>query len=224
VCDWNKDGKKDLIVADGSGTVTLFLNSGTARRPALSAGQPLQAGGKPIHVGSRASALGCDWNKDGRKDLLLADDRGYYICRNQGSDALPVLDAPEPVLFAGKRVTYIRPNLGSFVDWDGDGKLDLIGCNFENNVRFHRNIGAGRPGTEPEFPDAEGNTILQGEAPQMISGADVVDWNNDGALDLLSGQGHGGSGLRFYDRHWLEDKLHGSTTTIKILATESKRR
>ena len=165
VCDWNNDGRKDLVVADGSGTVTLFLNHGTKGRPALSAGEPLSAGGKPIHIGSRASALACDWNKDGRKDLLLADDHGYCICRNKGADAAPILDPPVPILFGGKPVKYIRPNLGSFVDWDGDG-----------------------------------------------------------ALDLLSGQGHDGSGLRFFDRHWIEDPSRGATGVMKILAVETNPR
>src|SRR4030095_1419432 len=102
--------------------------------------------------------------------LLLADDKGYYFSRNTGTDDAPVLAAPVPILFGGKRASYIRPNLGSFVDWDGDGKRDLIGCNFENSIRFHRNIGSGGRGKEPQFSDAEGITLLEGESPQMISG------------------------------------------------------
>ncbi|MBI4585706.1 MAG: VCBS repeat-containing protein [Planctomycetes bacterium] len=225
-CDWNDDGRRDLLVAEGSGTVTLFLNGGTGSKPGLEpdleAGRKLLAGGKPVQVGARASALGCDWDGDGRVDLVLADDRGYSFLRNIGSGAEPVLAAPEPIRFGGKPVNYVRPNLGSFADWDGDGKRDLIGCHFENSIRFYRNIGSGAPGAEPEFADPEGLTILQASSPQMISGADAVDWNGDGDLDLLTGQGHGGSGLRFFERDWIEDELHGAHPAVTVQTVEKK--
>lgn len=222
LCDWNNDGLRDVMVADGSGTVTLFLNQGSKKRPALRKGQKVAAGGKPIEIGARASVLVCDWNNDGRKDLIVADDRGYYFCRNTGDDRNPALAAPEPILFGGKTVRYVRPNLGSFVDWDGDGKRDLIACHFENSIRFYRNLGTGSPGAEPQFSDPEGAVILRGESPQMISGADAVDWNGDGDLDLLTGQGHGGSGLRFYERDWIEDELRNTHPAVRVQKFESK--
>jgi hypothetical protein len=123
------------------------------------------------------------------------------------------------VRFNGKPVKYVRPNLGSFVDWDGDGKRDLIACEFENNIRFYRNIGSNAPGAEPQFADPEGLVLIRGESPQMISGADAVDWNGDGKLDILTGQGHGGSGLRFYARDWIEDELNNTHPTVTISPT-----
>jgi hypothetical protein len=232
VSDWNNDGRLDMVVADGGGTVTLFLNQGTRRKPVLAAGQPLLAGGKPIQlpgfrthalvVTARASVLVCDWNNDGRKDLVLADDKGYYFSQNIGTDHAPELLWPKPILFGGKKATYSRPNLGSFVDWDGDGKKDLIGCNFENSIRFYRNLGSGAPGTEPQFADPEGEVLLQGESPQMISGADAVDWDGDGTLDILTGQGHGASGLRFCARAWLDDERRHSHPVVTIQGVEIK--
>jgi hypothetical protein len=222
VCDWNDDGKKDLVVADGSGTVTLFINRGSKSKPALGDGERLSAGDRPIQVGGRSSVLVCDWNKNGHKDLLLADDKGYYFCKNSGISASPSLAAPVSILFGGKKVSYVRPNLGSFVDWDGDGKKDLIGCHFENSIRFYRNIGSGAVGAEPEFADPEGLTILQGESPQMISGADAVDWNGDGDIDILTGQGHGGSNLRFFGRDWIEDERNNTHPVVSVGAFAKK--
>ena len=222
VCDWNNDGRKDLVVADGSGTVTLFLNRGSKSKAALMAGERLGADGKPSQLGGRASVLVCDWNNDGRKDLVLADDKGYYFGRNTGTDAAPLLAEPKPVLFGGKRASYVRPNLGSFVDWDADGKGDFIGCHFENSIRFYRNVGSSAANTEPEFADAEGVIIVQGESPQMISGADAVDWNGDGDIDILTGQGHGGSSLRFYERDWIEDELNGTHPIIALIRAEQR--
>src|SRR6185503_2039394 len=51
-CDWNNDGKTDLVVADGSGTLTLFLNEGTRSQPRLAAGEKIHAEGKPIQGSS----------------------------------------------------------------------------------------------------------------------------------------------------------------------------
>ncbi len=55
----------------------------------------------------------------------------------------------------------------------------------------------------------------------MISGADAIDWNGDGDIDLLTGQGHGGSGLRFYERDYLEDELAGSHPLVRVIAVET---
>jgi hypothetical protein len=109
------------------------------------------------------------------------------------------------------------------VDWDGDGRQDLIGCHFENSIRFYRNIGSGARGAEPEFADPEGVVLVRGESPQMISGAHVVDWNGDGDLDLLTGQGHGGSGLRFYERDWIEDELNDTHPKVQVVKVEARR-
>jgi hypothetical protein len=183
----------------------------------------LSADGKPVQLGGRASVLVCDWNNDGRKDLLLADDKGFCFSANAGSDAAPSPTAPTPILFARQRISYIRPNLGSFVDWNNDGRHDFIAGHFENSIRFYRNIAVGASDMIPEFADAEGLTIIQGEAPQMISGADAVDWNGDGDLDILTGQGHGGSGLRYYERDWIEDELNNTHPIVTVIGSETNR-
>ena len=50
----------------------------------------------------------------------------------------------------------------------------------------------------------------------MISGAHAIDWNGDGDIDILTGQGHGGSGLRFYERDYINDFTGNTfpTTTV----------
>jgi hypothetical protein len=219
LCDWNRDGSADLLVADGQGTLTLFRSSQSALLP----GERVLAGGRPIQGASRASVLVCDWNQDGLSDVVFADEKGFYWHRNVGTDASPVLADGVPVLFGGRPVRYVRPNLGSFVDWDGDGRRDLIGCHFENSVRWYRNLGGGAPGEEPRFDDPEGVTILQASSPQMISGADIVDWNGDGDLDLLTGQGHGGSGLRYYERDWIDDELRGTHPRGRVGPLETRK-
>ena len=220
VCDWDGDRRHDLVVADGHGSLTLFLNRGSESQPDFIAGQKVCANDKPLQIGGRASAIVCDWNNDGRDDVVLADDKGYYFSARVGERNAPAAASPRPILFGGKAVRYVRPNLGSFVDWDGDGKRDLIGCHFENSIRFYRNVGSGAAGAEPEFENPEGVMIVEGESPQMISGAHAIDWNGDGDIDLLTGQGHGGSGLRFYERDWIENERGDSHPAAQVVAAE----
>jgi hypothetical protein len=240
VCDWNADGRKDMLVADGRGWLWLHLNEGTDAAPVLAAGTRIRANGKPIDGTGRGSALVCDWDGDGDKDLIFgmagegetsehfdwphqsadpSKDAGFLFYRNIGSDASPALARPEWIAAGpgGRIITYLRPNLGDFVDFDGDGKRDFIGCEFENVVRLYRNVGDGGPNGEPRFASSEsGIAIVRPWTTQMISGADAIDFNRDGDIDILAGQGHGGSGLRFFERDFIDDftneTVHGKST------------
>ncbi len=50
-CDWNNDGKKDLIVGQfANGAIRLYLNQGTDAAPVFGKFSLLQAGGKPIRL------------------------------------------------------------------------------------------------------------------------------------------------------------------------------
>jgi hypothetical protein len=245
ITDWNGDGRLDLLVADGRGWLTLFLNRGTKGRPDLAAGVRVEADGRPIDGTGRASVAVADWNADGRKDVLLAmagedtsasydwphlhadpsRDAGILLYRNVGTDAAPVLKAPRWVRtgrFGGDELALLRPNLGAFVDWDGDGLRDLIAAEFEDKVFFFKNTAKG-PGP-PLFAahDEVGRILLAAETLEMISGAEVVDWDGDGQLDLLTGQGHGGSGVRFYARDYLRDVAEGTLPIVTVRAGGTK--
>ena len=218
VCDWNSDGRKDLVASDGAGTVTVYLNGGTDN-PVLGRGKKVQASDadgklRPIDRGTRSHVMVCDFNHDGKKDLVFSDqdNPGFYFFENVHTDA-------DPRFAPAKRLAlspYQRPNLGSFVDWDGDGKKDLIACEFEHSIRFYKNEGTGLPGAEPEFSHPDGIKIVKPYSIMMISGADAVDWNRDGDLDIITGQGHGGSRLRFYERDYIEDCINDTHPIVKV--------
>jgi hypothetical protein len=238
VADWNADGRKDLLVADGRGWLTLYLNQGTDAAPVLARGRRLSANGHPIDGTSRGSVHVTDFNRDGRKDVLFGmvgegpsrdndwppqnkdrtRDRGILYYPNVGTDAAPVLGPPRWVRLGveGAAGGILRPNLGDFADWDGDGARDLIVCEFENLCRVFRNTTGGAPGRKPLFAAAPGLKVLAPWTAQMISGADAVDWNGDRDLDLLTGQGHGGSGLRFFERDYIDDVLNGTLPVVTV--------
>lgn len=179
----------DLIAGDTKGNVTLFLNTGSRSAPKLAKGKPVEAGGVPIASGSHKLAGTyskihmADWDGDGLKDLLVGHSNTIVFYRNEGTPSAPRLQAP----------TQIKCPDGSFpsrpspyvVDWDGDGKKDLlVGCE-RPKVLFYRNVGTDK---NPEL--AKGKD-LELKGPGFEKGyrcrIEVTDWNNDGRLDLLVG-------------------------------------
>ena len=239
IVDWNNDGRKDLLVADGRGWLFLYFNEGTDSNPALGAGIRVQANGKPIDGTARGSVLVCDWDNDSKKDLIFemigggefseyydwphqnrdpSQDMGFLFYKNIGTDTQPVLEFPKWIRAGadtGKIISYSRPNLGSYIDWNGDGKKDFIACEFERNARVYLNTGSGKPGEEPKFNSStDGITIVQPATTQMMSGADALDFNGDGDIDILTGQGHGQSGLRFYDRSYIDNVMNNTQPVV----------
>ncbi|MBM4071421.1 MAG: VCBS repeat-containing protein [Planctomycetes bacterium] len=83
--DWDRDGKLDLIVAGGDGSVTFYRNIGSKTEPKLAKGVTLvKAASSPnlndeapppkeATPGMRAKICVVDWNGDGHLDLLLGD-------------------------------------------------------------------------------------------------------------------------------------------------------
>jgi len=96
--DWDGDGKWDLIVGAGDGSVQWFQNVGERASPSFAAGAQLVpptklTGEIPLGTpldgpGRRAKPHAVDWNEDGRLDLLVGD---YFTLRE-----------PEPELTASQ--------------------------------------------------------------------------------------------------------------------------
>ncbi len=171
VVDWNNDGLKDLVVGDGSGAVSVLLNTGTDDNPTFMAETPLLMGPDPLtdfltvaSFGGMASPVVADFNGDGMKDLVVgAADGKVYFFENVGTDALPEFDGVGKTLSAGGDVLTVGSNARPEVtDWDNNGIPDLLVGNAYGYVYFFR----GQAAPQLTVSDAtvtegdEGTTII----------------------------------------------------------------
>jgi VCBS repeat protein len=134
--DWNGNGVLDLIVGDVSGNVWLVPNEGTKKEYAFGKEIHLQASGQDIRVAGDAGPFVADWDGDGKPDLIVgAGDGSVTFFRNIGTRTQPVLAAGETLVPPG--TTEFGPGASKdarrgirskvcVVDWNGDGRLDLL--------------------------------------------------------------------------------------------------
>jgi hypothetical protein len=134
--DWDGDGRIDLLVGDIGGNVYLLRNEGTPKAYAFGKPRQLQAGGKPLRVEGDAGPFAADWEGDGKLDLLVGSgDGSVWFYRNVGTAKAPELAAGVRLVPPGE-ATFgtgapkgprrgIRAKVCA-VDWDGDGRLDLL--------------------------------------------------------------------------------------------------
>ena len=111
----------------------------------------------------------------------------YYIRNETGADGVEKWAKPEILKMAnGAPIDVYGYAAPLFADWDGDGDLDLLTCDFIDNFVYFENIGTK---TEPKF--AAGRPLLDKflkpiEADLCMVTATVADWDGDGHPDFIT--------------------------------------
>jgi len=184
--DWDNDKRKDLILGERNGTIRIYLNTGTDANPAFSGYTFLQRAGSTYDAGYTSSPYIIDWNNDKKKDVLCGDDGGYvFLLLNEGTDANPVFNTSSYIQASGVNLDVGSRASPVAVDWDQDGKKDLLIGETYGSIRFYPNVGTD---AAPVFTSyfsvmAGGSNIDVG----YYSRFDVVDWNGDNVMDLMCG-------------------------------------
>jgi hypothetical protein len=199
--DWLGSGKLDLIGSNFIDTITLFRNQGTRGEPQLSAGEALRVNGQTLRMDlCMIQPRVVQWQNDRRPSLVVGEEDGRVAFIENLSPR-----GTEPRFAPARYFEQIDPLLKSgalarpvSVDWNGDGKLDIIAGNSAGYIEYFENTGTT---AEPAFANrgymkAGGKTIrhiagpngsVQGpaEAKWGYTNVSVTDWDIDGKLDIL---------------------------------------
>ncbi len=185
--DWNNDGLTDLICGEYDGTVHLFLNVGSAQNPVLTNAGRVQVGVSNIDVGSYSMPFTGDWNADGLFDLFVGDANGKVpLYLNDGTAGAPHFSTKQFVKDGGVDMNVGYNAAPVWADLDGDTLPDMILGEGPGKIRFFENQGVSGA---PLFSGSEELTV-GGEAIELYaySRPFLVDWDNDGDLDIVTGQ------------------------------------
>jgi len=159
----------------------------------------LQADGTDIQTDNNSWPWICDWDEDGRKDLLVGQEGigqpcNVYVYLNQGTNAAPVFGDSTPVLFNGSTLPYYR-TIPVLQDLDLDGKKDMVLGGWYSDVRFYTNVGTNASPVFNEYiylvqPDSQ--YYLNGNPPRI----NFTDWDGDSDLDMITCDYYGSVFLR----------------------------
>lgn len=133
VVDWNGDGLLDVIVSGSKAKYELMLNKGTATAPELDKPRPISCDNLELWGTWRVRPAIAEI--DGKMAMVIMDeDNALHLYWRE--DDLNVSDGGKLVLKDGSYITGHNQNNErhgqkgrgklAFVDWDGDGKLDLL--------------------------------------------------------------------------------------------------
>ena len=158
-------------------------------------------------AGHCSSVAAVEWDDDGDMDLLLGGykDGGLFLRLNEGTPTETKFATTNQVIKVGDKPIGFAGGMGAprVADWDGDGLFDILIGTIRGEVVLLHNAGSKGEPSFPEmtvlveaFPGDAGSKQIK-RIPAAKDGSpvgpgssyhiEVIDYDNDGDLDLLVG-------------------------------------
>ena len=212
VVDLDGDGRDDLLLGGEPGIPTWVRNVGTNERPAYDGPHRLKyVDGTPVEthsivqspkVGSywgptewysdRLAPRAIDWDGDGVLDLVSGSmGRRLYFFKGVRVDGELRFEKPVNLRLNGEELDLPDRLFPGVVDWNGDGKPDLIVSNDAGHVLMYPGDGSLDLGE----PTRLGDIVLEDfweRKKGNRSGFTVAPWTGPGKRDLVIYQFHRG--------------------------------
>lgn len=208
--DFNNDGFPDLFLTNNKGGNKLYLNKGNGKFTDIT--DKAQVGGDPSWD-SVAACVG-DFNNDGFLDLYVVNisSSRKALYRNNGDRTFTDVTDETGTGDVGDGRTC------AWIDFDGDGRIDLFTTNHTSPSRLFRNLGNGK------FKDVASQVGI--DSPIDVFAATWGDFNRDGFMDVFL-NGHIGTALkknRGTPNKFIIIKLigNGLTTNTSAIGTRVK--
>lgn len=217
--DFDGDGDTDIIAGNLYGNVILFERS---NRETFLPGRFLtRSDGDRLRLGSSAMVFAVDWDADRDLDLIVGSIDGLFLVRNQGTQASFEPAERESLEADGQPVSDRGVNrCPTVVDWDSDGRVDILCGHQDGSVHWFRNTGTP---TAPQLSQA--GVLIPAPAKGDDRGATaricVTDWNQDGYLDLVLGDSGGTFSKVLTDKE-LEDRTTSADRQHTLLVEWSR--
>jgi len=201
LADVNNDGALDLFVGLGNGEVDVYYNQGTAGNPIWPASPQ-----ETLIAGPSAAPALADLDNDDDLDLLVGDEGGRLIFFQNNGNINEADWAVGVDSYGG--ISESCGNLSpSFINLNDNARLDLLlGCG-THLVGYAQGGPANNPTwtrTTEGYPGLEVSSALS---------PGLGDWDDDGDLDLVTGE-HWGNRLFFRNRL---DELSADWEEIEIV-------
>lgn len=202
VGDFDGDGDLDIICGEFVDGLTWFENIGTRKVPEFAKGVRLsnKNGEIRLHLQMIVPVVS-DFNGDGLPDLIVGDEDGRVAwLKNTGKIKNGVPQFEDPYYFRQKAdlVKFGALATPYSVDWDNDGKDDIVSGNSAGEIAVIRNLSGGPDPVwaEPELIKVKGKPfrIMAGENGSIQGPAErkwgytvlaVADMDNDGKKDIV---------------------------------------
>lgn len=185
--DLDNDGDKDMILGDYLGNIHYFTNTAGAGNDANFVLNQVKYQG--IDVGSFAAPFLVDLNRNGKLDLVIGKNNGYFtFYENTGTvsapfyskktDSLGYVSTLEPGFFVGRSTPFI---------YEDGGEYKMLAGSSSGYIFKYDNIEGNLTGSFNKVDSAYLN-LKEGKNTSIA----LADITNDGRLDMMIGNDAGG--------------------------------